>query len=224
MSEVEPFAVPPCGITGPMASTFSLCFVTDRHAIASGDVFPRIVEAVRAGVDLVQVREKDLGTRPLLELVAAAVAAARGTQSRVVVNDRLDVALAAGASGIHLGTQSLPAEAVRRLVAPGFLVGVSCHLLDEALAAERARADYIFLGPIFPTPSKAAFGPPLGLDKLREVRAQVKIPIVAIGGVTVERVKACLEAGAAGIAGIRLFQDCDSLEERVEDLRAQFAA
>ncbi len=205
-----------------MASAFNLCFVTDRNALASRDVSPCIVEAVRAGVDLVQIREKDLGTRPLVELVAAAVASVRGTRSRLVVNDRLDVALSTGASGIHLGMQSLPAEAVRRVVDPGFLVGVSCHSLDEALAAERARANYIFLGPIFPTPSKAAFGPPLGLDKLREVRAQVKIPIVAIGGVTPERVKACLEAGAAGIAGIRLFQECDSLEERVEELRAQF--
>jgi thiamine-phosphate pyrophosphorylase len=182
-----------------------------------------IVEAIRAGVDLVQIREKDLPTRELLSLVEAAVAAARGGATRVVVNDRLDVARALGAAGVHLGTQSLPARVVRRQVPKEFLVGVSCHSLAEARAAEDAGADYAVLGPIFETPSKLPYGGlPLGLGKLREVTTRVKMPVLALGGITVERVKSCLEAGATGIAGISIFQNCASLQERVQQLRAQF--
>ena len=174
---------------------------------------------------MVQIREKDLAARDLLDLAKAAVAAAnrRGSEgSRVVVNDRLDVALAAEAHGVHLGTQSMPADVVRRSVPQDFLVGVSCHSLQEALAAGAAGADYLLLGPIFETPSKLAYGSPLGLARLREVALHVKTPVLALGGITVDRVKACLEAGAAGIAAIRLFQDCDSLEARVRELRAHF--
>jgi thiamine-phosphate pyrophosphorylase len=134
----------------------------------------------------------------------------------------LDVAVAAGAAGVHLGNQSLPASAVRAIVPPGFLVGVSCHSLEEAFAACSGGADYILLGPIFETPSKLAYGLPLGLEKLREATTRVKFPVLALGGITVERVKLCLEAGARGIAAIRIFQDCASIEERVRELRAQF--
>jgi thiamine-phosphate pyrophosphorylase len=186
---------------------------------------PRIQKAIRAGIDLLQIREKDLPTRELLALVSAAVAEAgrrEGAGSRVVVNDRLDVALAAAAHGVHLGTHSLPAGVVRRLVSGEFLVGVSCHSLQEALAAESAGADYLLLGPIFETPAKLVFGPPLGLEKLREVTSRVSVPILALGGITPERVQACREAGATGIAGIRIFQECDSLEACVEELLAQF--
>jgi thiamine-phosphate pyrophosphorylase len=207
--------------------TFRLCYITDRHQLPSGSLLVRIQQAIRAGIDLVQIREKDLTTRELLDLVKAAMEAL-GEQAtaatRVVVNDRLDVALAAGAHGVHLGTRSMPAQVVRSHVSGDFLMGVSCHSLQEALAAESAGADYLVLGPVFETPSKLAYGPPLGLAKLQETTAQVKLPVLALGGITLERVKACLENGAAGIAGIRIFQDCDSLEARVRELRAQFAA
>lgn len=201
---------------------FELCYITDRHALEPQPLLPRIQEAVRGGVDLVQVREKDVETPALVALVESALGFARGTETRIVVNDRLDVALALNAHGVHLGTTSLPPGAVRARVGKEFLVGVSCHSLAEALAAESAGADYLVLGPIFETPSKLQYGPPLGLDKLREVTGRVKIPVVALGGITVERVRPCLEAGAAGIAGIRIFQDCESIEARVLELRAQF--
>lgn len=205
-----------------MNHRFKLCYITDRRALEPQPLLPRILDAVRAGVDLVQIREKDMPARELVELVRAAVEAAQGTSTHIVVNDRLDVALTAGAAGVHLGTQSLPARVVRTCVPEGFLVGVSCHSLDEALAAESARADYIVLGPVFETPSKIPYGPPLGVEKLREVAARVKLPVLALGGITVERVKTCLEAGAAGIAGISIFQDCESLEERVREICASW--
>lgn len=207
-----------------MTHPLRLCYITDRHALEPKPLLPKIQQAIRAGIDLVQIREKDLPTRELAQLVSAALGAARGLEAatRIVVNDRLDVALALDADGIHLGTQSLPANVARRIVPENFLVGVSCHSLEEALEAQSAGADYIVLGPIFETPSKIAFGPPLGLEKLREVTARVKLPVLALGGITVERVRPCLEAGATGIAGIRIFQDCDSLEARLRELRAQF--
>ena len=205
-----------------MSVAFNLCYITDRRALEPKRLLPRIFEASRAGVDLIQIREKDLPTRELVELVRDALGGVRGASTSLVVNDRLDVALALGADGIHLGTQSMPAQAVRASVSRKFLVGVSCHALEEALAAESSRADYVLLGPIFETASKLSYGPPLGLAKLKEVANRVKIPVLALGGITVDRVKPCLDAGAAGIAGISLFQDCPSLEERVRELRAQF--
>jgi thiamine-phosphate pyrophosphorylase len=202
-----------------MSLDFKLCYITDRRAFEPKPLVPWIREAVRAGIDLIQIREKDLATRQLLDLVSAAVDSARGTSTRIVVNDRLDVALSLGAAGVHLGTHSIPARAVRSCVAREFLVGVSCHSLEEALAAGSAGADYILLGPIFETTSKLPYRAPLGLAKLREVAGRMKIPLLALGGITVERVKSCLEAGATGIAGISLFQNCASLEERVRELR-----
>ena len=204
----------------------SLCYITDRLSLAETPLIELIREAVAAGVDLVQVREKDLGTRPLVDLVERAVAAARGASTRIVVNDRLDVALALGAAGVHLGRQSMPASAVReaveRLGRPDFLVGVSCHSLEEALEAESSGASYVLLGPIFATLSKLRYGPPLGIEKLREVTARVRTPVLALGGITVERVRPCLQAGAAGIAGISLFQAAPSMAERVRELRGRF--
>lgn len=205
-----------------MPPDFEICYITDRRSLEPKPLLPFIVEALRAGVNLVQIREKDLATRDLLKLVESAVSAAEGTATRVVVNDRLDVALAAGAGGVHLGHQSLPAGTVRGMVSGGFLAGVSCHSLAEAVAAEQAKADYVLLGPIFETPSKLAYGPPLGLEKLREVATRVKLPILALGGITVDRVKPCLEAGATGIAGISIFQSAPSLAARVRELRMQF--
>jgi thiamine-phosphate pyrophosphorylase len=206
-----------------MTSSLRLCYITDRLALGAKSLLPLIQEAVRAGVDLIQIREKDLGARPLVELVRATVECASGTATRVVVNDRLDVALAVGHCGVHLGTQSVPAQVVRRSVPGGFLIGVSCHSLEEALAAESAGADYIVLGPIFATPSKLAYGLPLGLDKLREVAARVQIPLLALGGIDVQCLKPCLAAGATGIAGISIFQNSKSLQARVRELRAEFS-
>ena len=205
-----------------MPYALELCYITDRRALEPKPLLPRIQEAIRLGVDLVQIREKDLPTRELLELVGAAADAARARATRLVVNDRLDIALVAGADGVHLGTQSIPARAVWNIVPEGFLIGVSCHSRQDVLAAEAAGADYVALGPIFETPSKFAYGPPLGLDVLRDTASDARIPLLALGGISVERVRACLDAGASGIAGIRIFQDAGSFEVRMRELRAQF--
>ncbi len=201
-----------------------LCYVTDQRALPPGHtLLEAIRNAARAGVDWIQIREKDLDTRPLASLVRDAMNAARGTNARILINDRLDVVLAAGAAGIHLGEMSLPVEALaewrRSAGRAEFQIGVSCHSMDAAIAAERGGADYIFFGPVFGTPSKAAFGPPQGIERLREVCASVKIPVLAIGGVNLENAASCVAAGAAGVAAIRLFQEGTNVPAAVARLR-----
>jgi thiamine-phosphate pyrophosphorylase len=145
-----------------------------------------------------------------VDLARFAVAETLAAGVRVFMNDRLDVALAAGAAGVHLGEKSLPLEAViewrRSTGRSDFQVGVSCHSLESARAAELGGADYIFFGPVYATPSKAAYGAPQGIERLREVCRSVEIPVLAIGGINLENAGACLDAGAAGIAAIRMFQ------------------
>jgi thiamine-phosphate pyrophosphorylase len=202
-----------------MPGNFQLYYITDRSQIKSSTLDASVAQAIAAGVDWVQIREKDLPARRLLALTEAAVRQTRQQGcTRVMVNDRLDAALAAQAHGVHLGTHSMPVDLVRKLAPREFIVGVSCHSREEALSAETAGADYILLGPIFATPSKLRYGPPLGLAQLREVTLRVSIPVFALGGITADRVAACRENGAAGIAGIRIFQDSDSVEELVREL------
>jgi thiamine-phosphate pyrophosphorylase len=220
----------------PPAPKPLFCYVTDRRALGraqSAADFSKpsmlalrsaIQNAAAAGAAWIQIREKDLEARALAELVRYAIEDTQATGARILVNDRLDVAVAANAAGIHLGEKSLPLEAVaqwrRSSGRRDFQIGVSCHSLEAARAAERGAADYIFFGPVFATPSKAAFGPPQGIERLREVCASVKIPVLAIGGVNFENARACLDAGAAGIAAIRLFQDAGNPAELAARLRA----
>ncbi len=171
-------------------------YVTDRR---QGDVLACASRAIRNGVDMIQIREKDLAARNLFDLVRRIRDIAAGSKTRILVNDRLDVALAAGVDGVHLPSNGLPAERVRSMVQ---LLGVSTHTMDEAIRAERAGVDFVVFGPVFDTPGKR----PVGLEPLRAVASQLKIPVLAIGGINEENSQQILDAGAAGIAGIRLFQ------------------
>jgi len=203
-------------------------YVTDRRAFglegpaAAARLLETIEHAARAGVDAVQIREKELGGRALLEFAQEALR--RAGRTKIVVNDRLDVALAAGAAGVHLGEESLSVADAASFRSAGrapadFLIGRSCHSPERAAQAEREGADYIFFGPVFATPSKARFGPPQGLDKLASVCGSVRIPVVAIGGITLENAGACIAAGAAGVAAIRLFQEATDLAGIVRGLK-----
>ena len=170
-------------------------------------------------MDLIQIRERDLATRELLTLVEAAVARARGTGTRILVNDRLDVALAAGADGVHLPTHGFPVADVRREY-PELLIGASCHNLEEVRRAEKGGADFVVFGPVYETPAKKPYGPPVGVEKLGEAVRAAKIPVLALGGIKLENAGACLQAGAAGLAAISLFQTSGDLRETVRRLRA----
>jgi len=216
--------------------------VTDRKGLASANddgiepLLKRVASAVAAGIDWIQVREKDLPGKQLCDVTHAAVAQTKQINersretSRIIVNDRLDVALAEQAGGVHLGERSLPVEDVHKWLAAEpdiagrekFLVGVSCHSVQAATTAACAGADYILFGPVFATPSKAQFGAPQGLARLAEVCSSVSIPVLAIGGITLDNASDCMRAGAGGIAAMRLFQDADNLAAVVSDLRASF--
>lgn len=203
----------------PAAHKPIVCYVTDSLSLGDSlDLVEAIWGTLDCGVDWIQIREKDMATREMLKLTRCAIEAARSRSddsantARIFVNDRLDVALAASAAGVHLGSESIPiAEAVNWWrsghAPPDFSIGASCHSLEGGLAAERAGASYIFFGPVFDTPSKRSFGAPQGLDRLSEVCAAVKIPVIAIGGVNEENAAPCIRAGAGGIAAIRLFQE-----------------
>lgn len=220
-----------------------ICYVTDRASLdvpaganREGALLQRIRSAASAGVDWIELREKDLESRPLLDLTREALIAARpgrAARSLLLVNDRLDVATAAGAHGVHLTEASVPVSAVWRWKHQdlydrmhdwtNLLVGASCHSIEGAEQAAAEGADYIFFGPVFATPSKAAFGAPQGLAKLGEICRAVKIPVLAIGGITLENAASCTNAGAAGIAAIGLFQRTEDLRGLLGELRARLS-
>ena len=172
------------------------CYVTDRR---HGDLFAHAKRAIAEGIDMIQIREKDLPAKQLVDLVCSIHELASGTSTKILVNDRLDVALATGIDGVHLPANGLPANMVRPHVK---ILGVSTHALDEAVQAGWDRADYIVFGPVFDTPGKTA----VGIDALRKVVRSVKIPVLAIGGITAERIPEIQQTGAAGFAAIRMFQ------------------
>lgn len=175
-----------------------------------------IARAVDAGIQLIQIREKSLRARVLFELTLAAAQLTRGSGSRLLVNDRADIARTAGADGVHLTTTSIDTGVVRRTFGGDFLIGVSTHSLAEAQAASNRGADFAVFGPVFPTQSKERYGEPLGLNKLEEVARELNpFPILALGGMTAERIQPCLSAGAAGIAGISLFENLATSEPPV---------
>jgi thiamine-phosphate pyrophosphorylase len=194
-----------------------ICLVTDRRR---HDIGEQARAAVAARIDLIQIRERDLDAAALSSIVGAAVAATRGSATRVVVNDRLDVALACGADGVHLRGDSLPAAAARQIAPRGFLVGRSVHSVAEA--AEAGGVDYLVAGTLFATPSKPDARRLLGLDGLRAIVAAARAPVLAIGGVAVENLDQIAATGAAGVAGIGLFDGPESLSGIAEAIRQRF--
>lgn len=181
-------------------------YVTDRTQLPPGAIVESIRRAAAWGVDVVQVREKDLTDRELYDLVLRAARACRRSSCRVVVNGRADVALAAGASGVHLPAAGLKVDVLRRVLPRRFLIGVSTHTPEEAGEAGRNGADYVLFGPVYPTPSKLGYGPPPGLDSLEKACRACRVPVLALGGMTLGRIEPALGRGAAGIAGISMFQ------------------
>jgi thiamine-phosphate diphosphorylase len=210
-----PFSVVPFALL-----TFPLiCLVTSGDGRSAAIVR----EAAAAGVDLVQIREPLLESGALHSLTREAVNGAAGTACQIVVNDRLDVAVAAGAAGVHLRADSFPASRVREVAPKGFLIGRSVHEPAEAVAATaQGGCDYLIFGTVFPSSSKPPGHQVAGLRKLQEVCGSTDLPVIAIGGISVENAADAIVAGAHGVAAIDLFRRCRSVRSLVSQLRQRF--
>jgi thiamine-phosphate pyrophosphorylase len=185
------------------------CYITDRRLLPPGvKLLDSIGRNLAAGVDWIQIREKDLSARELFHLTQRVLDLPNPHGSKILVNTRVDVALAAAAAGAHLPAGSPAPNLWRAHTPPGFLIGVSCHTLDEIRAAQDDGADYVVFGPVFAPRSKAPGLEPRGIDGLAQAVHAVRIPVVALGGITTGNEEECIQAGAAGIAAISLYQSC----------------
>ena len=187
------------------------CYITDSQS--AGGVEPLlhwVAQAIADGVEWIQLREKQMPTSDLVRLTKWVMALAKPVGTKVIVNSRVDVALACGAHGVHLPSDSMPVQRVRQIAQEPFLIGVSTHSLEEALRAEQEGAGYVFFSPVFTSVSKPGYGPEkgslAGLQALQRVCKEVRIPVLALGGIDEGNGVKCMQAGAAGFAAISMFQ------------------
>lgn len=181
------------------AVDFNLYLITDRRLTGEKPLIAAAEEAIKGGLRAIQLREKDLGTRELLKLAYDLRKLCLKHDARLFINDRVDIAIAVDADGVHLSRESIPPYAVRRL-SRKLIIGSSAHSIAEAEQAEKDGADFITLGPIYPTPSKLNFGRPIGLETLRLVSKHLSIPVFAIGGINLDNLNDALNSGADGVA------------------------
>ena len=195
-----------------------LLVVTDRHQTQGRALVPLLERVLTVGLSTIQLRERDLSVRELVTLARVVQAVMASYKSQLLINDRVDVALALEGVGVHLRSNSLPLSVARGMLGPQRLLGMSVHTVEEAMQAEAQGADYIVLGPIYETPSKQAFGPPLGIHTLEKACTLVRIPIIGIGGVTAARAREMRRAGAFGAAVITAILGADDVESAMREL------
>ncbi len=200
-----------------MAIDFNLYLITDRHATCL-PLAEAVRLALKGGVRAVQLREKDLPVRELLSLAIELRKITKECGARLFINDRVDVAVAVDADGVHLGGQAMPPQAVRRIVGGKMLIGVSAHNLKQAQFAQQNGADFITFGPVFATPTKTQFGAPVGYEMISYVKKHLNIPVFGLGGIVSGNVSKVMEAGADGIALISGILGADDIYKATEEL------
>ncbi len=203
---------------------FDLYLVTDRHATAGRDLPWMLEQALEGGIRAVQLREKDLGGRELLELARTVKRLCDRYGAALFINDRVDVALAADAAGVHLAANSLPVEVARELLGPDRRLGVSTHSLEEVLAAAAAGADFVLFGPVYPTSSKLAFGDPQRPAALKVVTDAATVPVFAIGGIKPHHIPEIKAHGTARIALISAISEAPDPKAAARDMMAALRA
>jgi thiamine-phosphate pyrophosphorylase len=197
---------------------FKLYLITDRTQTKGRDLLWLIEQALDAGVKAIQLREKDLAGRDLFSLAEKASQLCRNYGSSLFVNDRLDIALAVNAAGVQLGNASVPIALARQLLGAQKMIGVSTHSFNEALEAQRQGADFVLFGPVYFTPSKAAYGAPQGLDELKEIVGKISLPVYAIGGIKLENILDLRSMGVSGVALISAIMSSDAPKQATSDL------
>jgi thiamine-phosphate pyrophosphorylase len=196
----------------------NLYLITDRTLFtARCPLYLAIETALEAGVKAVQLREKDLSTRSLLDMAYWMKELTNEYGAQLFINDRVDVALSVEAGGVHLGRESIPVQAVRKIAGKTLIIGVSTHTIGEAIEAEKDGADFITIGPVYETPAKAKYGKPVGLETLKEAKSRTTLPIFAIGGIKPGNVREVKEAGADGIALISAILTAQDIKKTTED-------
>jgi len=195
-----------------------LYLITDRTLFtAQCPMYLAFETALEAGVKAVQLREKDLSTKALLDMAYWMRELTNEFGAHLFINDRVDVALSVDADGVHLGRQSIPVQAVRKIAGNTLTIGVSTHTIGEVMEAEKDGADFITLGPVYKTPSKAKYGKPAGLETLKKAKSRTTLPIFAIGGIKPGNVREVKEAGADGIAFISSILPAQDIKKTIED-------
>lgn len=181
---------------------FKLYLITDRIQTAGRELPAVVADALAGGVQALQLREKDLSARQLYELAVKLRLLTRQYNARLLINDRIDIAMAVGADGVHVGAGSLPVAQVRRILGPEFLIGYSAHSVGEALRAESDGADFLTFGPVYHTPSKLKYGEPVGLSQLAAAASSLNIPVFALGGVKNTAIPEVMATTCHGVAVI----------------------
>jgi len=204
-------------VTSNELINFNLYLITDRKLFTDhSSLFTAVEEALKSGLKAVQLREKDFGARDLLGMAYKMRELTKTYQARLFINDRVDIALAVEADGVHLGRESIPAHAVKKTFKDRLIIGVSTHSLDEAVDAEKGGADFVTLGPVYHTPSKMKYGEPIGIELLRSIKGKISIPVFAIGGIRIDKVGEVKDAGADGLALISAILTAENIRETTE--------
>lgn len=197
---------------------FKLYLITDRTQTKGRDLLWLLEQALDAGVKAIQLREKDLAGRDLFLLAEKASKLCQNYGSSLFVNERIDIALAVNAAGVQLGKASVPIALARQLFGAQKMIGVSTHSLDEALEAQQQGADFLLFGPVYFTPSKAPYGAPQGVNKLKEIMEKLSLPVYAIGGIKMENILDLRSIGVAGVALISAIMSSDAPKKATRDL------